>query len=147
MNDFQPRFEQLMKKLRQSHHRLTPQRVELVRLITSSPGHPTAAQIFENIIIQFPTMSFATVYKTLSMLKKMGEVIEISLHTGKHYDAVRPFPHLHLICTSCQKISDGEPETPIHAMLDEMSHRTGFQIHYHQLVFYGLCPDCQKNVP
>ena len=51
--------------------RLTPQRVELVRLIAASEGHPSAAQLYENITTQFPTMSQATVYKTLALLKEM----------------------------------------------------------------------------
>jgi Fur family peroxide stress response transcriptional regulator len=147
MVDSQTRFEQLLNKLHLQDYRLTPQRMELARLITNSADHPNAAQLFEQIRVQFPTMSRATVYKTLGLLKELGEVIEISFHDDNHFDAKRPYPHPHLICTSCKKIMDGDLEAPVHALIDEMEHFSRFQILRHQLIFYGLCPECQKNVP
>jgi Fur family peroxide stress response transcriptional regulator len=138
-------FEQLLKKLRELDYRLTPQRIELVRLITNSKDHPNAAQLFEQVKVIFPTISFATVYKTLALLKELGEVIEISLHDDNHFDAIRPSPHPHLICTSCNTILDGELQAPIQTLVDEIQDISGYQIHRQQLIFYGLCPDCQKN--
>ena len=44
MTDAQVRFEQLIAKLKESQYRLTPQRVELIRLIAASEGHPSASQ-------------------------------------------------------------------------------------------------------
>jgi hypothetical protein len=43
-----------------------------VRLIVASEGHPNVAQLDED-------MSQATVYKTLDLLKELGEVVEIDL--------------------------------------------------------------------
>jgi len=40
-------------------------------------GHPSAAQLYERIKVQFPTMSQATVYKTLALLKEMNQVLEM----------------------------------------------------------------------
>jgi Fur family peroxide stress response transcriptional regulator len=138
-------FEQLLNKLRVLDYRLTPQRIELVRLITNSKDHPNAAQLFEQVKVNFPTISFATVYKTLDLLKELDEVVEISLHADNHFDAIRPYPHPHLICTSCNTIMDGELQAPIQALIDEIQRVSGYQIHRQQLIFYGLCPDCQKN--
>jgi Fur family peroxide stress response transcriptional regulator len=59
------RFKQLIAALKEHAFRLTPQRVELVRLIAASEGHPSANQLYTKIKRQFPTMSRATVYKTL----------------------------------------------------------------------------------
>ena len=107
MTVLQTRFEHLLNELRQRKYRLTPQRMELLRLILISEDHPSAAQLYEQIKGKFPTMSLATVYKTLDLLKELGEVVEINLHADNHFDAYRPNPHLHLICTSCKKILDG----------------------------------------
>jgi Fur family transcriptional regulator, peroxide stress response regulator len=137
------RFEQLLKKLRLMDYRLTPQRIGLLRLIASSENHPNAAQLFTQVKDQFPTMSYATVYKTLELLKELGEVLEIRLRDDNHYDGNRPYPHPHLICTGCQKIMDGDLGAPVDALLAEMAHMSGFEILRHQLDFYGLCPDCQ----
>lgn len=145
MTDPQIRFEQLITKLRESEYRLTPQRVELIRLIAASDGHPSASHLYEQIKVQFPTMSLATVYKTLDLLKELGEVLEIGLRDDSHYDGNKPYPHPHLICLKCQKIMDGELDTAVQSIIQEVENNFGFQIVKHQLDFYGICPDCQNK--
>ena len=66
------------------------------------------AQLYARIKGQFPTMSQATVYKTLALLKEMGQVLEIDLRDDSRDDGNRPQPHPHLICMKCSKIVDGE---------------------------------------
>ena len=104
------RFDELLSALKERDYRLTPQRVELVRLIAVSEGHPSAAQLYKKIKARFPTISHATVYKTLTLLKEMGQVLEIDLRDDSHYDGNRPHPHPHLICMNCNKIVDGNLE-------------------------------------
>ena len=103
MPDVQVRFDELIAALKERDFRLTPQRVELVRLIASSAGHPSAAQLYARIRRQFPTISHATVYKTLALLKELGQVLEIDLRGDSHYDGNRPQPHPHLICMQLQQ--------------------------------------------
>jgi len=142
MPDPEVRFDELVAALREQDYRLTPQRVELVRLIASSKNHPSAAQLFTTIRRRFPTMSRATVYKTLALLKELGQVLEIDLRDDSHYDGNRPQPHPHLICVNCNKIVDGEvsldPES-----IRKMEDVTGYTILRPQIAFYGLCPDCK----
>lgn len=145
MTDDQVRFEQLIAKLKNNQYRLTPQRVELIRLIATSEGHPSASRLYSQIKAQFPTMSLATVYKTLDLLKELGEVLEIGLRDDSHYDGNKPYPHPHLICMKCQKIMDGELETAVGKIVQEVENNFGFHVVRHQLDFYGLCPDCQKK--
>ena len=145
MTDPQARFEHLIAKLRVSQYRLTPQRVELIRLIAASEEHPSALRLYNQIKVQFHTMSLATVYKTLNLLKELGEVLEIGLRDDSHYDGNKPYPHPHLICIKCQKIMDGEIESAVKNIIQEVEQNFGFQILKHQLDFYGVCPDCQKK--
>ena len=145
MNDPQVRFEQLIAKLKERQYRITPQRVELIRLIAASEDHPSASQLYNQIKVQFPTMSLATVYKTLDLLKEVGEVLEIGLRDDSHYDGNKPYPHPHLICMKCQKIMDGELDVAVGKIVQEVENNFGFRVVKHQLDFYGLCPDCQKK--
>jgi Fur family peroxide stress response transcriptional regulator len=144
MFDPDTRFEELITALRERDYRLTPQRVELVRLIATSAGHPSAAQLYARIKAQFPTMSQATVYKTLALLKEMNQVLEIDLRDDSHYDGNRPEPHPHLICIQCNKIEDGDLEFDLSA-IRELEQISGYRIIRPQIVFYGLCADC-KNI-
>ena len=144
MTDPDVRFNQLIAALKERDFRLTPQRVELVRLISVSAGHPSANQLYEKIKSKFPTMSHATVYKTLALLKEMDQVLEIDLHEDSRYDGNRPQPHPHLICMQCNKIVDGElfiDQEPI-KKLEQVS---GYTILRHQVALYGICPDCKKE--
>ena len=142
MPDPNVRFDELITALRERDFRLTPQRVELVRLIASSEGHPSAAQLYARIKSQFPTMSQATVYKTLALLKDLGQVLEIDLRDDSHYDGNRPKPHPHLICMKCNKIVDGELSLD-QELIKKMEKVSGYTILRPQISLYGLCPDCK----
>ncbi len=144
MADSKARFDELITALKERDFRLTPQRVELVRLIARSEGHPSAAQLYAKVRNQFPTMSPATVYKTLALLKDMGQVLEIDLRDDSHYDGNRPDPHPHLICTQCNKIVDGKLEFDLPS-IRKLEESSGYQIVRPQITFYGLCPDCKRN--
>jgi Fur family peroxide stress response transcriptional regulator len=137
------RFDQLISALKEHDFRLTPQRVELVRLIASSKGHPSAGELYTQIKRQFPTMSQATVYKTLALLKEINQVFEIDLHGDSHYDGKRPEPHPHLICMQCNKIIDGDFSLDQEA-LRSLEQTSGFKILSPQITLYGLCPDCKE---
>jgi len=144
MTDPQTRYEELITILKEREYRLTPQRVELVRLIASSEGHPSAHQLYLKVKNDFPTMSQATVYKTLALLKEMGQVQEIDLRDDSHYDGNRPEPHPHLVCIKCNKIVDGELNLE-HSAIRRLEKDSGFQIVRPQITFYGLCPECKNG--
>ncbi|MEW5869930.1 MAG: Fur family transcriptional regulator [Chloroflexota bacterium] len=142
MNDPEARFNQLITALKERDFRLTPQRVELVRLIAVSEGHPSASQLYTKIKRSFPTISQATVYKTLALLKELDQVYEIDLRNDSHYDGNRPEPHPHLICIQCNKIIDGEVSLDQES-LRNLEQASGFKILRPQIALYGLCPDCK----
>jgi Fur family transcriptional regulator, peroxide stress response regulator len=143
MVDPQARFEESMKKLRERQCRMTPQRVAVVRLLASSEDHPSAAQLYDRLKAHFPTMSLATVYKTLTLLDEMGEVLELGFsHDVVRYDGNKPYPHPHLICIRCRKIVDADPGLA-EGLSQEVAQSSRFRVVGHRLDFYGLCPDCQ----
>jgi Fur family peroxide stress response transcriptional regulator len=146
MADQDIRFTEMILALKERDFRLTPQRIELVRLIATSQGHPSATQLYDRIKRQFPTMSHATVYKTLSLLKDMGQVLEIDLRDDSHYDGIHPQPHPHLICIRCNRIIDGEADLDP-KLISKLEHASGYTIIRSQISFFGLCPECKTNKP
>lgn len=144
MNNPEIRIEELITVLKEKGFRMTPQRLELIRIIAASDGHPNALQIYNSIKKQFPTMSQATVYNTLSLLKEMNQVLEIDLHGDSHYDGNRPEEHSHVVCLRCDKIVDGDYFVDDDA-ISNLEKSTGFEIVRSQIAFYGLCPDCKSK--
>jgi Fur family transcriptional regulator, peroxide stress response regulator len=145
MSDAETRFQQLIVKLKARDYRLTPQRAALLRLLAASEGHPSASHLYEQIKVQFPTTSLATIYKTLNLLKEMGEVLELGFsNDDNRYDGSRPTPHPHLICIRCRKIIDPQVSL-VDDLMQEVAQQTGYQVLSHRLDFYGLCPDCRQG--
>ena len=139
------RIEEMLSKLKSRDFRITPQRLAVLRILASSEGHPTVDEIYKEVKAAFPTTSLATVYKTISLLKELNEVLELGFPDGSNrYDGNNPVPHPHAICMKCKKIMDPELMS-IEELSEEMSRKTGYKIFHHRLDFFGLCPDCQKN--
>jgi len=143
--DQDTRLKELVAKLKEGNHRLTPQRLAVLRILAVGDGHPSVEQIYEQIKPDFPMTSLATVYKTVTLLKEMDEVLELSFNDGgNRYDGSKPYPHPHLICAQCGTIEDLELDA-----LSDVSHQgacdTGYQVLSHRLDFFGICPKCQAE--
>jgi Fur family peroxide stress response transcriptional regulator len=138
------RMDEMTANLRERGCRMTPQRLALLQLIAASEGHPGAMQLYSQVKEQFPTMSLASVYKTLNLLKALGQVQEIEMRDDSRYDGNRPEPHPHLICTQCRKIVDGQ-YTLEPGVIRKLETASGFQILRPQITLYGLCPDCRHK--
>ena len=137
------RMTQMLSRLKSQDFRITPQRLLVIRILAESEGHPTVEQIYEEVRAEFPTTSLATVYKTISLLKEVNEILELGFPDGSNrYDGNKPFPHPHVICTKCKKITDPDLIN-LDDLSEKMSRKTGFRIFSHRLDFFGLCPDCQ----
>jgi len=143
MEEMQGRMERLLDKLREQGHRITPQRIAVLRVLLESRDHPSVEDIFEKVKVNFPTTSLATIYKTMSVLKELGELLELEFSNDHNrYDGNKPYPHPHLICTKCKKIVDPELGS-LTDMTRELVSHTGYQILSHRLEFYGICPECR----
>ena len=116
MTDPEKRFETIIQKLRDNGHKITPQRLAIVKILARSEGHPSVENIHGRIKKDFPTMSLATVYKNILLIKSLGEVLELGFPDGSNrYDGNKPNPHPHVICIRCKKIVDPDLDN-----LDEM---------------------------
>jgi len=130
-------------KVHQRGGRLTPQRVAILRVLAASEGHPSVEQIYDQIKDDFPTTGMATIYKTVTLLKEMDEVLELGFANGSsHYDGNRPYPHPHLVCTQCGEIQDLDVPG-LEEIVVRVSQRVDYDVHSHRLDLYGLCPKCK----
>jgi Fur family peroxide stress response transcriptional regulator len=144
LDDSEARFEELVDRLRSQGYRVTPQRVALLRLLAASDGHPSASDLYDRLHDEFPTTSPATIYKTLTLLKDLDEVLESGFSDDDNrYDGSKPYPHPHCICVRCRKIVD--PDVGLDQdLLRQVAQQSGFEIISHRLDFYGVCRDCRE---
>lgn len=138
-------FETLTNTLQHAGMRLTPQRVAICRLLSDTNEHPTASMIYDELRPRFQSLSLATVYNTLDSLVSLGAVNVLG-HAGDdnvHYDADIE-PHVNLACISCHRIVD-IPSEHVHHLDQEISDASGYKLLGARVLYYGLCPDCQKT--
>ena len=143
MADSQTRLNQMIKVLKDKGHRLTPQRLAVLKILSRSDDHPSVEAIYEMVKANFPTTSLATVYNTINLLKNAHEVLELGFpNLGSRYDGNKPYPHPHAVCTGCGRIADPDCSS-LAGLAQEMARQTGFSFTHHQVCFFGLCPECQ----
>ena len=139
------RLNQMLAKLRAHEFRITPQRLAVLKVLAVSEGHPSVEGIFETVRAEFPTTSIATIYKTVSLLKQLNEVLELGFPDGSNrYDGNKPYPHPHVVCTECKKIIDPDLGS-LKDLTREVIKETGFSIQNHRVDFFGMCRDCQSR--
>jgi Fur family transcriptional regulator, peroxide stress response regulator len=143
--DTQARLDQLTTTLKARGYRLTPQRVAVLRVLAESQEHLCVEQIYDQVKAAFPMTSLATIYKTVTLLKEMGEVLELDFGGDSHrYDSRRPRPHPHLICTECKRLVDLDIPS-FDRLVQEVLTATGYQVEGYRLDVFGVCLQCRSK--
>lgn len=124
--------------------KLTPQRIAVYEYLLGTKAHPSAETIYTALIERFPTMSLATVYKSLKTLCQVNLVQELNLGEGNfRYDALME-EHGHFQCTCCHQVFD-LLHLPKRTIEETASLGEDFLISSSKLYFYGLCRACQEE--
>ncbi|MEO9254644.1 MAG: transcriptional repressor [Tepidiformaceae bacterium] len=129
--------------LRRAGHKMTPQRLMIVRALRHAEGHMSAAQIAEHVREDYPFVDVSTVYRTLDVLKRMRLATSTDMGSGDVvFEWAPEQPHHHLICTSCGDVAELG-----HGYLEGIEGRItedfGFAPDLHHFAIFGLCRECQ----
>ena len=142
--------EQLRTRLNEymSKHglRSTEQRRVVTEMFFATEGHLSIEDLLDKVRIEEPRIGYATVYRTLKLLKECGLAFERHFGDGvsRYEVAWEDEHHDHLICTECEKIIEFEDDA-IEKLQHDVAARLGFTLVRHKLELYGVCPDCQAN--
>lgn len=104
--------------------------------------HPTAEALYLSLREKGEEISLATVYRALRSLAEEGLVATLPLAPADRFDPTTK-PHHHFHCLHCDRVFD--LDLPYKPELDASVEAHGFSVHYHTLVFHGLCSACQKQ--
>ena len=129
--------------LKEMGYRLTPQRVAILDALHDSNGHITAEEIYARARARQPNVNLSTIYRTLSLLKKLGLVAETDFGEGRVvYHHFEKSHHHHLICQRCGKVVDVD-ESVLAPLNDLVIRRFQFVPAVKHLAIRGHCVDCQ----
>ena len=129
--------------LRRAGHKMTPQRLMILRALRHAGGHVSAAQIAEQVRDDYPFVDVSTVYRTLDVLKRMRLATSTDMGGGDVvFEWAPEETHHHLICSACGHVAEighhyfERLET---GLRDDF----GFAPDMHHFAIFGLCRDCQ----
>lgn len=138
MNDLVSIFKE--KKLK-----LTPQRIAAYKYLKSTKSHPSAEKIYSELHEEYPTMSLATLYKSLKTLASVGLIQELNLGENNfRYDA-NVEPHAHIKCICCGKVDDVEDLNLSDLIKEKASSKTDYEILTSQVYLFGICSECKNS--
>lgn len=137
-------IKQLQTIFRNAGLKITHQRIEIYKELINSKDHPTAEMLYSRLLKKLPTISLDTVYRTLTTFvnHKLANPVETPASLSR-FEAAQ-IPHHHLICTSCNSITDFFWPELTTIQLPQTITQWGKPGHM-VVVVYGICNSCQKK--
>lgn len=145
--------QEAAQTLREVGLKATPQRIAILRALAGDETHPTAQELFERLHGEFPSLSVATVYNTLSALTRMSKCVPLDLGGPVRFDP-NVSTHDHAVCEGCGRIRDvslredaAEPKSlALTGATSAQSHGNqafgGFQVRRVERIYRGVCAQC-----
>jgi Fur family ferric uptake transcriptional regulator len=135
---------EVLASLRATGHRVTPQRQLVLEVIESSCEHLDAEGVYQRAREKDPSISLATVYRTLAVLKNMGLIEWRHLarnHAREHYEPVNTPQHHHFTCLGCHKVIEFN-NLQMKQRLAELHREMGIEVSHICICLEGYCPTC-----
>ena len=130
----------MLAAVRAAGLKATPQRLAIIRELAGDASHPTAQELYDRLRLVLPTMSFATVYNTLSSLSDAGLCAARSLTRGPARFDPNMAPHDHAVCDGCAAVMD----VP-HGSAQQALQLAGFEVRAVERIYRGWCVNCNTT--
>lgn len=126
--------------------RNTKQKQQILDILTKSNRPMSINDIYQNIIVELPSIAKSTIYRNIDSLLKQNLIDKYFLNDNELFYQIRGNTHGHkhyVICDSCKRMFD-LPSCPILEIENAMQ-KEGFTISEHYIQISGTCKECMKN--
>jgi Fur family peroxide stress response transcriptional regulator len=134
----------IIQALRNKGYKATPQRIAVCKTALTSKEHPNVEKIYYQVKKVYPTVSLATVYKTLHILKENQMILELNTPQGETRYDPNTAPHMNLVCSKCGKIQDVD-STQLKEIVKTLTLKAKFVPVTQRIDVYGLCENCAQS--
>jgi len=137
--------QEMLATMSRNGWRITDQRKTLAHIFSSTDGYLSPKDVYDEMSLKYPSMSFDTVYRNLRMLSEMGVLEQFYFMDGglKFKGSCLSHHHHHLICVNCEKTLTFE----YCPMEQQMTLPGSYKILNHRFEIYGICEQCQAAAP
>jgi Fe2+ or Zn2+ uptake regulation protein len=126
--------------------RSTAQRRLILEVLRQGPGHMDAETLHDRVKARYPRLSLATVYRSLTVLEKMGLVARHSLgEEHSHFEPVVGGSHYHFTCLDCGAVIEFQAPEAMRAA-HRLSMVKGITVTDIRLNLSGYCKKCRNRV-
>jgi len=125
---------------------LTHQRLVIYEELARSESHPTPEILYAAVKERIPSISLATIYKSVRTFAEIGVLREVNiLHDSLRLDANLD-RHFHLVCTRCKGVTD-VPETVVSPIEVREALPGRFRAERFNVEVLGVCAACRREAP
>ncbi|THB66036.1 MAG: transcriptional repressor, partial [Spirochaetaceae bacterium] len=133
------RRSDLLERVKGAGLRMTPQRMAICQTLAGRFDHPTAQSIYDEVKVDFPSMSLTTVYQTLDTLLRLGAITSLgSAGDDTIHFEVNTEPHVNLACLTCHRICDLDSDA-VKQLEEEVQAAVGSKVLSGRVVYYSEC--------
>ena len=135
--------------LRKKGYKLTDQRKAILNtIIEHTHEHLSCDEIFELVVLNYPEIGIATVYRTLQLFESLNIVVKMNFDDGfSRYEikeTSQDHHHHHLVCLKCGKVLEVQLDL-LESLENTIEKQENFTITDHNVKFYGYCEDCRNQ--
>lgn len=130
--------------LRAAGLRQTPQRETILRVLRDADGPLTVEEIWHRMGEH--RSGLPTIYRNLERFIQQGwaEGIPGQDQTMRFVGCHSRHHHHHLQCEGCGRMVEVDA-CGLESTIERMEERSGYKVTRHQVLFFGLCPECQAE--
>ena len=125
----------------------TSQREDIARVFLSADRHISVEELYAEVKKVNPRVGYATVYRTLRLLKECGLAAERHFNDGEaRFEKTDggQRAHDHFICERCARIVEFS-SFEIAALDERIAKKLGAVVTRHRLELYGICRECREG--
>ncbi|QTL40828.1 zinc uptake transcriptional repressor Zur [Xenorhabdus budapestensis] len=126
--------------------RLTPQRLEILRLISAQPGAISAYDLLDLLREVEPQAKPPTVYRGLEFLLEQGFVHKIESTNSYvicHHFEEPCHTSAMFLCDSCGSVTERDAKN-IESAIQNLAQYAGFHLRHSVIEVHGLCSSCHE---
>jgi Fur family ferric uptake transcriptional regulator len=139
------RMQVFRVRLKERGLKSTAQRDDIARVFFELGHHISAEELHAKVKKINPHVGYATIYRTLRLLKECALLYERHFDEGQaRYEAVAERHHDHFICEQCGRIIEFE-NASIERMQNIVARDLGVTLTRHKMELYGICSACQAR--
>lgn len=140
------RFAAFKDALRERSLKSTAQRDDIARVFFAIGRHISVEELYREVKQVNPRVGYATVYRTVRLLRECGLAAERHFHDGeaRFENVEHEHHHDHLICERCGRIVEFANDA-IERLQEQVAQKLGFVITRHKMELYGVCAECRTG--